>query len=70
MKNLSERLRQLPGISSVEATTNGLRLFTDGRSGLLPEIVGVTGDTLNDVKVSETSLETVFIKLTGRELRD
>jgi ABC-2 type transport system ATP-binding protein len=68
--SLAERLQQLRGVSLVEATSNGLRLFTDGRSGLLPEIVGVTGDTLNDVKVSETSLETVFIKLTGRELRD
>lgn len=67
---LAERLRQVPGIGSVEASADGLRLFTDGRSGLLPEIVGVTGDALQDVKVSETSLETVFIKLTGRELRD
>ena len=66
----AERLRQLPGVNGVEAAADGLRLFTDGRSGLLPEIVGVAGDGLQDVKVSETSLETVFIKLTGRELRD
>ncbi len=67
---LAERLRQMPGISGVEAAVDGLRLFTDGRSGLLPEIVGLVGDGLQDVKVSETSLETVFIKLTGRDLRD
>ena len=67
---LAERLRQLPGIISVEAAVDGLRLFTNGRSGLLPEIVSLAGDGLQDVKVSETSLETVFIKLTGRELRD
>jgi ABC-2 type transport system ATP-binding protein len=70
LDSLAERLRQLPGVSSVEASTGGLRLFTDGRSGLLPGIVGIAGDSLQDVKVSETSLETVFIKLTGRELRD
>ncbi len=67
---LAERLRQVPGVNEVETSADGLRLFTDGRAGLLPEIVGVTGDGLQDVKVSETSLETVFIKLTGRELRD
>lgn len=67
---LAERLRQVPGIIAVEAAVDGLRLFTNGRSGLLPEIVSMVGDGLQDVKVSETSLETVFIKLTGRELRD
>jgi ABC-2 type transport system ATP-binding protein len=68
--DLAERLRHIPGVSEVEASVDGLRLFTNGRSGLLPEIVGIVGDGLQDVKVSETSLETVFIKLTGRELRD
>ena len=68
--SLAERLRLIPGISTLEASADGLRLFSDGRGGLLPEIVGIAGDCLNDVRVSETSLETVFIKLTGRELRD
>jgi len=67
---LAERLRLLPGVSEVETSPHGLLLFTDGRNGLLPEIVTLAGDSLQDVKVSETSLETVFIKLTGRELRD
>lgn len=67
---LAERLRRLPGVSEVETSAHGLRLFTDGRNGLLPEIVTMAGDSLQDVKVSETSLETVFIKLTGRDLRD
>jgi len=68
--NLAGRLRQIPGVTEVENSAHGLHLFTDGRSGLLPEIVTMAGDSLQDVKVSETSLETVFIKLTGRELRD
>ena len=37
---------------------------------LLPEIVGAAGDNLRDISVSETTLESVFIKLTGRDLRD
>ena len=67
---LRERLGSLPGVREVEASEAGLVVFTDGRAGLLPEIVGVTGDNLKDISVSETTLESVFIKLTGRDLRD
>jgi ABC-2 type transport system ATP-binding protein len=67
---LSTRLRELLGVTAVEDQASGLRVFTDGRRGLLPEIVVLAGDNLRDMSVSETSLETVFIKLTGRELRD
>jgi ABC-2 type transport system ATP-binding protein len=63
-------LAALPGVTSVEAAENGLVVFTDGRGGLLPELVGATGDNLRDISVSETTLESVFIKLTGRDLRD
>jgi ABC-2 type transport system ATP-binding protein len=67
---LRGRLGTLPGVTSVEASAAGLIVFTDGRGGLLPEIVSVTGDNLCDISVSETTLESVFIKLTGRDLRD
>ncbi len=67
---LDARLQQLPGVTSVESHAAGLRVFTDGRGGLLPQIVEAAGDNLRDISISETSLETVFIKLTGRELRD
>ena len=67
---LRTRLSTLSGVTSVEAADSGLVVFTDGRGGLLPEIVGVAGDNLRDISVSETTLESVFIKLTGRDLRD
>jgi len=67
---LRTRLATLSGVTSVEAADSGLVVFTDGRGGLLPEIVGVAGDNLRDISVSETTLESVFIKLTGRDLRD
>ena len=67
---LRDRLRSLPGVTEVEGSDAGLVVFTDGRGGLLPEIVGITGDNLRDISVSETTLESVFIKLTGRDLRD
>jgi ABC-2 type transport system ATP-binding protein len=67
---LRNNLANLPGVTGVESAETGLVVFTDGRAGLLPEIVGVTGDNLKDISVSETTLESVFIKLTGRDLRD
>lgn len=66
-----DRLRTLPGIAAVEPTAAGLRLRADGRDGLLPLIVEASaGHHLRDVSVIEPSLETVFIALTGRELRE
>jgi ABC-2 type transport system ATP-binding protein len=67
---LRERLGGLAGVTSVEAAESGLVVFSDGRGGLLPEIVNMGGDNLRDISVSETTLESVFIKLTGRDLRD
>jgi ABC-2 type transport system ATP-binding protein len=68
---LSEKLRTLPGINSVEATDSGLRVFANGRDGLLPQIVAAAGDeNLRDLTFTEPTLETVFIKLTGRDLRE
>ncbi len=67
---LRERLATIPGVTEVEGSDAGLVVFSDGRAGLLPEIVGVAGDNLRDISVSETTLESVFIKLTGRDLRD
>jgi ABC-2 type transport system ATP-binding protein len=75
MKNAEDvqiipRLQAVPGVTSVEKTTAALRVFSDQHDGLLPRIVEVTGDNLRDISVHEPSLETVFIKLTGRDLRD
>jgi ABC-2 type transport system ATP-binding protein len=69
-EGLRDRLAALPGVTEVEGSDVGLVVFTDGRGGLLQEFVGITGDNLRDVSVSETTLESVFIKLTGRDLRD
>ena len=67
---LRDRLGALPGVTEVEGSDSGLVVFTDGRGGLLPEIVSIAGENLRDISVSETTLESVFIKLTGRDLRD
>lgn len=67
---LAARLRALPGVTAVETFPEGLRVFTTVADGMLPRIVELAGNELSDISVSETSLQTVFIKLTGRDLRE
>jgi len=64
-------LEQKPGVASVETTSNGVRIFAEGTEGLLSEVVHVANPYgLRDLTITETSLETVFIRLTGRDLRE
>ena len=69
---LPKRLAGLPGVRSAEPTLAGVRVLADDQAeGLLPRIVeAAAGHHLRDLSVTETSLETVFITLTGRDLRD
>jgi len=68
---LAEQVKQLYGVHEVELTPVGLRIFASNADGLLPEIVRVSNPFgLRDLTVTETTLETVFIRLTGRDLRE
>jgi len=67
---LQQTLSQLPAVKSVETNKDGVRIFVDNLDGLLPRLIEVTGPKLKDISVTETTLETVFIKLTGRDLRE
>jgi len=68
---LAEEIRQMYGVHEVEVTPVGLRIFTSNADGLLPEIVRASNPYgLRDLTVTETTLETVFIRLTGRDLRE
>jgi ABC-2 type transport system ATP-binding protein len=64
------------GIESVTRTRSvdgGLQLHVRGNDRLVPRIAAAAGRggfDLVDLSVSEPSLETVFISLTGKELRD
>ncbi|MDE1176496.1 MAG: ATP-binding cassette domain-containing protein [Edaphobacter sp.] len=71
MPQLMSELERRPGIASVETTASGLRIFAEGAEGLLSEVVSLANPYgLRDLTITETSLETVFIRLTGRELRE
>jgi ABC-2 type transport system ATP-binding protein len=68
---LIEQLQHLSGVASVEPTPTGVRLFAHGAEGLLSEVVHEANPYgLRDLTITETSLETVFIRLTGRDLRE
>jgi ABC-2 type transport system ATP-binding protein len=67
---LRQTLNQLHGVKNIETAKDGVRIFVDNLDGLLPRIIEVTGPKLKDISVTETTLETVFIKLTGRDLRE
>ena len=58
------RTRVVPG---------GVELHIRGADRLVPRVVGAaeaSGFSLADLSVAEPTLETVFIGLTGKELRD
>jgi ABC-2 type transport system ATP-binding protein len=69
--DLVEKLNRLPNVARVETISDGIRVFSQGSDGLLPQLVqAAQGLGLRDLKINEPSLETVFIRLTGRDLRE
>ncbi len=68
---LMQRLQLLAGVASVESTPKGVRILAHGAEGLLSDVVQEANPYgLRDLTITETSLETVFIRLTGRDLRE
>jgi ABC-2 type transport system ATP-binding protein len=64
-------LGKIDGVNRVEETSDGVRVFAHGADGLLSQIVSAAAPYgLRDLTIAETSLETVFIQLTGRDLRE
>ena len=71
---LAEKLGSaVAGVVGARRLDGGVELLVKGGSGLLRRVIDATeaaGFDVADLSVSEPSLETVFIKLTGKELRD
>ncbi|WP_263356918.1 ABC transporter ATP-binding protein [Acidicapsa ligni] len=68
---LASDLRLREGVKSAETLPDGLRVFAGNVDGLLPEIIQSCAKLgLRDISITEPSLETVFIQLTGRDLRE
>ncbi len=65
--------RDVEGVTRTRVADNGIQLHITGNDRLVPRIVLAAeqgGFDLVDLSISEPSLETVFINLTGKELRD
>jgi len=71
---LARRLsEELDGVTRTRAVDGGVELHVNGVERLVPAVVNAAeggGFDVVDLSVSEPSLETVFINLTGKELRD
>ncbi len=73
-----ERLAQvladgIEGVTRTRPVEGGVELHVMGKDRLLPKVLGVAEDAgfpVLDISVTEPTLETVFINLTGKELRD
>jgi ABC-2 type transport system ATP-binding protein len=74
MEALAERLANaIPEVTRMRVIEGGVELHVREAGRLVPRVVNAAeaaGFDLADLSVSEPSLETVFISLTGKELRD
>src|SRR5439155_11980707 len=72
--SLLDRLRALTGVTEVRGGDDGqVDLYADRGGSLIAEIVSAAtaaGVTINDVHISEPSLENLFLHHTGRSLRE
>lgn len=62
-----------PGVEAATATEDGLVVTVTGAAHLLPRLLTVVterGATVSSVSVTESDLESVFLHLTGKALRD
>ncbi len=71
---LADRLTTaLEGVTNMEVTGDGLRFGVRGARGVLPAVLAAAdeaGATVVDLRAEEPTLETVFIELTGKDLRE
>jgi ABC-2 type transport system ATP-binding protein len=70
---LAGALRGLEGATGAQVVDGAVRLYIRGADGVLPRVIDAAeraGHAVHDVRVEEPTLETVFITLTGRELRE
>jgi ABC-2 type transport system ATP-binding protein len=67
---LQDRVEGAIGSQQVDGA---IQLHIKGATGVMPRVVDIAeqnGFNITDLSIAEPTLETVFIKLTGKELRD
>jgi ABC-2 type transport system ATP-binding protein len=71
--SLAERLSRLPDVTDAAVADGRLEVFARDARALLPELLHAAdaeGVTVKSVQVTEPDLETVFLHLTGKALRN
>jgi ABC-2 type transport system ATP-binding protein len=64
---------RVPGATHATRVDSTVQLGVSGSQGVLPAVINAAeqgGFTVTDLSLAEPTLETVFINLTGKELRD
>ena len=64
---------RIVGVTKSQRVDSAIKLHIKGTTGVLPMVVSIAeqeGFNITDLSVAEPTLETVFIHLTGKELRD
>lgn len=72
-KGLKDKLLEISGVESVVFSDNEYKITTLKESNLIAKIVQVIADeniTINNILNEEPTLETVFLALTGKKLRE
>jgi ABC-2 type transport system ATP-binding protein len=70
---LAAHLRDMDGVTGTTVLGETVQLTVRGIDGFLPRVIQLAeagGFTVRDVSVDEPTLETVFINLTGKDLRE
>ena len=72
-RRLAEALESVTELESVIATEGSVEVLVEGASGLLPRVLEIAQQAdvgVSGVEVIEPNLESVFLHLTGKALRD
>jgi ABC-2 type transport system ATP-binding protein len=72
-QGLASALEHIDGVRRVQVTDGAVHLYMRGVRGALARVITEADDkgfTVHDVGITEPTLESVFISLTGRDLRE
>jgi len=72
-ESLVEQWRQLEDVSQITSEDGNITLLTADSNAVLPQLFEIAGSAdvrITSVEIQEPNLETVFLHLTGRALRD
>ncbi len=64
---------RVEGTTKIQRVDSTIQLHVKGTTGVLPKVIAIAeqgGFNITDLSITEPTLETVFIHLTGKELRD